>query len=102
MKKFIETYRVSRAIQILVSFCEKHGVELDPQIVAEFAMAWREQRDFEWTPCVKAFRRLTAVRMDEINPNRVAIVFGYKSIVDNELTRELNEGILRFNDGKWA
>jgi hypothetical protein len=96
MKKLIETYRVS-----IASFCKKHKAELKPEIIAEFAMAWREQRDFEWTPLAEVFRRILAVRMDEINPNWVAIVFGYSGI-DRELTRELNETILRFNQEKWV
>jgi hypothetical protein len=99
MKNLVETYLVASAIGALASFCEERGVKLIPHTLADIAMAWRERRSFEWTPCETAFRRIQFV--NPIQPGGyVAVVFNYQDI-DDKLTVELNEKIRRATNHRW-
>lgn len=96
----VETYRVGYAVQALVGFCEKYGAKIDPYFIAKFAMAWREGRDFEWTPCNGKFRRICALCPTDSPTRRLAVVFSYEG-VDEALTDELNTEIKNATDGEW-
>lgn len=100
MRKKVETYLVANAIQALVGFCKDKEEKLDPTIIANFAIAWRESASFEWTPCGRRFRRINAVQPHIRTDNRVVLVFGYDGC-DQVLTDELNARIMRATNGRW-
>lgn len=99
MRDLVETYLVGAAVQALVSFCEKKSVKLLPHTLADIAMAWRERRSFEWTPCEPAFRRIQFVNPIQTGAY-VAVVYNYQDI-DSPLTEELNRQIYNATNNRW-
>lgn len=97
--ELVEEYLVEAAVRALAAFCQRHGYEMEPGCLARFAIAWRERRSYELTPCVPAFRRILAVM--PLRPGaKIAIVFNYQD-VDQQLTDELHASIMKATGGRF-
>ncbi|MCX6714384.1 MAG: hypothetical protein NTX72_01075 [Candidatus Uhrbacteria bacterium] len=103
-KNLVPVWYVEYTMQMVRHFCKKYECpERDLQsCTTAITIALREQDDFEWTPCVKGFRRILFIKPQIREEKRVvALVFGYDNL-DQTLTNELNESIRRACDNKWA
>lgn len=99
-QEIINSQYIVPAVEVLVRFCLDLGWKLDTRIIAAFALAWRDENDFELRPNVLSVHKVRILGRKD--PRGWIVRVEDLDDTLEEMTERLNQRIMAsMPDQKW-